>query len=155
TWIGARDEDGGIAPGATFWHNSALVQTGGCVDRVPAGVGGGWLTIPGTDEFWWPSGGFVPGGTRGQAADVFVTRMRRTGPGVFASVALGADVVELRRADLAVVGVRPLPYQDRLWASSVVADGGWLYLFGRDYTAGPSTYLARVRARDLFGRWQF
>jgi hypothetical protein len=37
----------------------------------------------------------------------------------------------------------------------VVADGGWLYLFGRDYTAGPSTYLARVRAGDLGGRWQF
>lgn len=84
-----------------------------------------------------------------------MTRMRRTGPGVFDFVAVGADVIELRRSDLAVVGGRALPYQDRLWASSVVADDGWLYLFGRDYTAGPSTYLARVRARELFGRWQF
>jgi hypothetical protein len=27
-------------------------------------------------------------------------------------------------------GTRPIPHQDRLWASSVVVDGGWLYLFG-------------------------
>jgi hypothetical protein len=154
TWIGARDQGGGLAPGAELWHNSALVQTGGCADLLNAG-GTGWLTIPGTDDFWWPSGGFVPGGTRGQVVDVFVTRIRRTGTGVFDFVPVGADVVELRRADLAVVGVRALPFQDRLWASSVVADGRWLYLFGRDYTAGPSTYLARGRAGDLFGRWQF
>jgi hypothetical protein len=154
TWIGARNQDGGLAPGGAFWHNSALVQAGGCVDRVAAGDGG-WLTIPGTDEFWWPTGGFVPGGTRGHVVEIFVTRVRRTGPGVLDFVAAGADVVELRRADLAVVGVRPLPYQDRLWASSVVADGGWLYLFGRDYAAGPSTYLARVRTREVLGRWQF
>jgi hypothetical protein len=154
TWIGARNPEGGIAPGAQLWHNSALVQTGGCVDLVNAG-GGGWLTIPGTDDWWWPSGGFVPGGAHGQVVDVFVERVRRTGPGVLDFVALGADIVELRRADLAVIGVRPLLHQDRLWASSVVSDSGWLYLFGRDYTAGPSTYLARVRASELFGRWQF
>jgi hypothetical protein len=154
TWMSARTPDGGIAPGSRLWHNSALVQTGGCVDLVNAG-GTGWLTIDGSDEFWWPSGGFVPGGTRGRVVDIYVTRVRRTGPGVFDFVTAGADVVQLRRADLAVIGVRPLPHQDRLWASSVVADGGWLYLFSRDYTAGPSTYLARTRAGDVFGRWQF
>jgi hypothetical protein len=154
TWIGARSPDGAIAPGARLWHNSALVQTGGCVDLVGAG-GAGWLTIPGTDDFWWPAGGVVAGGTRGNVVDVFVTRVRRTGPGVFDFAAVGMDVVVLRRADLAVVSVRGVPHQDRLWASSVVADGGWLYLFGRDYTAGPSTYLARARARDLHGRWEF
>jgi hypothetical protein len=157
TWIGARSPDGGIAPGARLWHNSALVQTGGCVDLVSAGGAGdaGWLTIPGTDEFWWPAGGVVAGGPRGKVVDVFVTRVRRTGSGVFDFVAVGMDVMQLRRADLAVVAVRPLLHQDRLWASSVVADDGWLYLFGREYTAGPSTYLARVRARDLHGRWEF
>ncbi len=154
TWIGARRADGGIAPGARFWHNSALVQTGACVDFVNAG-GTGWLTIAGSDDFWWPSGGYVPGGDRGQVVDVFVTRMRRTGPGVFDFVVVGADVVELRRADLAFIGVRALPYQDRLWTSSVVADGRWLYLFGRGYAPGPSTYLARVRAGDVHARWQF
>jgi hypothetical protein len=87
--------------------------------------------------------------------DVFVTRVRRTGPGVFDFSLVGMDVVQLRRSDLAVLGARPLPYQDRLWATSVVADGGWLYLFGCDHTAGPSTYLARVRARDVDGRWEF
>src|SRR5215211_1389433 len=40
TWIGARSPDGGIAPGALLWHNSALVQTGGCVDLVSAGGAG-------------------------------------------------------------------------------------------------------------------
>lgn len=154
TWTGARAPDGGIAPGARLQHNSALVQTGGCVDLVGS-AGAGWLTIPGTDDFWWPAGGVVAGGARGQVVEVFVTRVRRTGSGVFDFAAVGMDVVQLRRADLAVVGVRPLPHQDRLWASSVVADGGWLYLFGRDYTAGASTYLARVRAGDLDGRWQF
>jgi hypothetical protein len=154
TWTGARAPDGGIAPGARLQHNSALVQTGGCVDLVGS-AGAGWLTIPGTEDFWWPAGGVVAGGARGQVVEVFVTRVRRTGSGVFDFAAVGMDVVQLRRADLAVVGVRPLPHQDRLWASSVVADGGWLYLFGRDYTAGPSTYLARVRAGDLDGRWQF
>jgi hypothetical protein len=155
TWIGARnDAGGGIVPGARFWPNSALVQTGACADLVNAG-GTGWLTIAGSDDFWWPSGGYVPGGERGQVVNVFVTRMRRTGPAVFDFVAVGADVVELRRADLAVIGVRPMPYQDRLWASSVVADGGWLYFFGRGYTAGPSTYLARVRTGNVHGRWQF
>jgi hypothetical protein len=154
TWIGARTPDRGIAPGARLWHNSALLQTGGCVDLVNAG-GDGWLTIAGTEEFWWPSGGFVPGGRRGQVIEVFVMRMRRTGPGVFDFTAVGADVVELRRADLGVLAVRPLPHQDRAWASSVVADGAWLYLFGRDYPASPSAYVARARAGDLFGRWQF
>jgi hypothetical protein len=154
TWIGARDEAGGIAPGAAFWHNSALVQTGACADLLNAG-GNSWLTIAGSDDFWWPSGGYVPEGERGQVVDVFVTRMRRTGPGVFDFIAVGADVVELRRADLAVIGMRALPYQDRLWASSVVTDRGWLYLFGRGYSAGPSTYLARVRAGNVHGRWQF
>lgn len=154
TWIGSRNPDGGIAPGARLWPNSALLQTGGCVDLVPTG-GDGWLTIAGTEDFWWPAGGFVPGGRRGQVVDVFVTRMRRTGPGVFDFTPVGADVVELRRADLAVLRVRHLPHQDRAWASSVVADGRWLYLFGRDYTASPSTYLARVRSRDPFGRWEF
>jgi hypothetical protein len=154
TWTGARAPDGGIAPGARLQHNSALVQTGGCVDLVGS-AGAGWLTIPGTEDFCWPAGGVVAGGARGQVVEVFVTRVRRTGSGVFDFAAVGMDVVQLRRADLAVVGVRPLPHQDRLWASSVVADGGWLYLFGRDYTAGPSTYLARVRAGDLDGRWQF
>ena len=154
TWTGPRAPDGGIVPGARLQHNSALVQTGGCVDLVGS-AGAGWLTIPGTEDFWWPAGGIVPGGTRGRVVDIFVTRVRRTGPGVFDFAAVGMDVVRLRRADLAVVGVRPLPHQDRLWASSVVPDGAWLYLFGRDYTAGPSTYLARVRAGDLGGRWQF
>jgi hypothetical protein len=154
TWTGARAPDGGIAPGARLQHNSALVQTGGCVDLVGS-AGAGWLTIPGTDDFWWPAAGVVPGGVHGQAVDVFVTRVRRTGPGVFDFASVGMDVVQLRRTDLAVVGVRPLPHQERLWATSVVADGRWLYLFGRDYTAGPSTYLARVRAGDLAGRWQF
>lgn len=157
TWIGVRFPDGAIAPGARLWHNSALVQTGGCVDLAGAGGAGaaGWLTIPGTEDFWWPAGGIVAGGRRGKVVDVFVTRVRRTGPGVFDFAAVGTDVVQLRRDDLAVVGVRPLPHQDRLWASSVVAANGWLYLFGRDYTAGPSTYLARVRARDVQGRWEF
>ncbi len=154
TWIGARNPDGGIASGATFWHNSALVQTGACTDLVNAG-GTGWLTIAGSDDFWWPSGGYVPGGDRGQVVDVFVTRMRRTGPGVFDFVPVGADVVELRRADLTFIGVRALPYQDRLWASSVVVDGRWLYLFGHGYAPGPSTYLARVRTDNVHGRWQF
>lgn len=154
TWTGARAPDGGIAPGARLQHNSALVQTGGCVDLVGS-AGAGWLTIPGTDDFWWPAGGVVPGGVHGRVVDVFVTRVRRTGPGVFDFEPVGMDVVQLRRSDLAVVGVRPVPHQDRAWASSVVVDGGWLYLFGRHYTAGPSTYLARVRARDVSGRWQF
>lgn len=154
TWTGARAPDGGIAPGARLQHNSALLQTGGCVDLVGS-VGGGWLTIPGTEDFWWPSAGVVAGGTRGRVVDVFVTRVQRTGPGVLDFVLVGTDVVQLRRRDLAVLGVRPLPHQDRLWGTSVVADGGWLYLFGRGFTAGPSTYLARVRARDLDGRWQF
>ena len=154
TWTGTRAPDGGIPPGARLQHNSAFVQTGGCVDLLGT-AGAGWLTIPGSDDFWWPAGGVVPGGAHGSVIDVFVTRVRRTGPGVFDFAPVGMDVVQLRRSDFAVVGVRPLPHQDRLWGSSVVADGGWLYLFGRDYTAGPSTYLARVRARDLAGRWQF
>jgi len=154
TWTGARAPDGGIPPGARLQHNSAFVQTGGCVDLLGT-AGAGWLTIPGSDNFWWPAGSVVPGGAHGSVIDVFVTRVRRTGPGVFDFAPVGMDVVQLRRSDFAVVGVRPLPHQDRLWGSSVVADGGWLYLFGRDYTAGPSTYLARVRARDLAGRWQF
>jgi hypothetical protein len=154
TWTGVRAPNGGIAPGARLQHNSALVQTGSCVDLVGA-PGAGWLTIPGSDDFWWPSDGVVTGGTRGRTVDIFVTRVRRTGPGVFDFALVGMDVVRLRRTDLAVLGARPLPYQDRLWATSVVADAGWLYLFGRDFTAGPSTYLARVRARDLDGRWQF
>jgi hypothetical protein len=154
TWTGARAPDGGIPPGARLQHNSAFVQTGGCVDLVGS-AGVGWLTIPGSYDFWWPAGGVVPGGTHGRVIDVFVTRVRRTGPGVFDFWVVGTDVVQLRRADLAVIGVQPLPHQERLWGSSVVADGGWLYLFGRDYTAGPSTYLARVRAGDLGGRWQF
>jgi len=153
TWTGARAPDGGIPPGARLQHNSAFVQTGGCVDLVGS-AGAGWLTIPGSDDFWWPTGGVVPGGTRGRVIDVFVTRVHRTGPGVFDFGAVGMDVVQLRRADLAVVGLRPLPHQERLWGSSVVADGGWLNLFGRDYTDGTSTYLARVRAGDLCGRWQ-
>lgn len=154
TWTGARTADGGIAPGARLQHNSALLQTGGCVDLVGS-AGGGWLTIPGTDDFWWPSSGVVAGGTRGRTVDVFVTRVRRTGPGVLDFALVGTDVVQLRRSDLAVLGVRPLPHQDRLWGTSVVADGGWLYVFGRDFTAGPSTYLARVRAHNVDGRWQF
>jgi hypothetical protein len=154
TWTGARLPDGGIAPGARLQHNSALLQTGGCVDLVGA-AGAGWLTIPGTEDFWWPADGIVPGGRRGRVVDVFVTRVRRTGPGIFDFALAGMDVVRLRRADLAVLDVHPLPYQDRLWASSVVVDGGWLYLFGRDVTAGPSMYLARARVRDLDGRWEF
>ena len=154
TWTGARSPDGAIASGARLQHNSALLQTGGCVDLVGA-AGAGWLTIPGTEDFWWPSDGVVPGGARGRTIDLFVTRVRRTGPGVFDFALVGMDVVELRRGDVTVRSARPLPYQDRLWATSVVADGGWLYLFGRDFTAGPSTFLARVRARDLDGRWQF
>lgn len=154
TWTGTRAPDGGIAPGAVLQHNSALVQTGGCVDLVGT-AGAGWLTIPGTEDFWWPSDGVVIGGTRGHVVDVFLTRVRRTGPGVLDFALTGMDVVRLRRSDLAVLDVRPLPYQDRLWGTSVVADGDWLSLFGRDTTAGPSTYLARVRAHDLSGRWQF
>jgi hypothetical protein len=154
TWTGARTPDGGIAPGARLQHNSAFVQTGGCVDLVGT-AGAGWLTIPGSDDFWWPAGGVVPGGAHGRVIDVFVTRVHRTGPGVFDFAPVGMDVVQLRRTDFATVGVRPLPHQERLWGSSIVADRGWLYLFGRDYTAGPSTYLARVRADALGGRWQF
>src|SRR5215468_5044928 len=70
TWTGARAPDGGIAPGARLQHNSALVQTGGCVDLVGT-VGGGWLTIPGTEDFWWPADGVVAGGARGGTVDVF------------------------------------------------------------------------------------
>jgi hypothetical protein len=121
TWTGARAPDGGIAPGAVLQHNSGLVQTGGCVDLVGT-AGAGWLTIPGTDDFWWPSDGVVTGGARGRVVDVFLTRVRRTGPGVLDFALVGMDVVRL---------------------------------FGRDATAGPSTYLARVRARDLDGRWRF
>ncbi len=92
----------------------------------------------------------MPGGAHGRAIDVFVTLCAAHGVLRLRLGPVGMDVVQLRTASyLAVVGDGRSPHQERLWGSSVVADGGWLYLFGRDYTAGPSTYLARVRARDL------
>src|SRR3989440_1745370 len=106
TWTGARAPDGGIPPGARLQHNSGFVQTGGCVDLVGS-AGAGWLTIQGSDDFWWPAGGVVPGGTHGRVIDVFVTRVRRTGPGVFDFGAGGMGGGQLRPARLAVVGGRP------------------------------------------------
>jgi hypothetical protein len=87
--------------------------------------------------------------------DIFVERVHRTAPSTFGFTVVGSDVVELRARDLTIRDVHRLPYQDRRWAASVVADGRELYLFGRDYQAGPSTYLARASIKNPFGHWQF
>jgi hypothetical protein len=155
TWVGGRAPDGTFTPATRLWHNSALLQTGQCVDFVGAS-GTGWLQLPSTLDWWWPTAGFVRGSAGHQVVDIFVDRERRTGPGTFGFTPLSVEVVELRASDLAVLGVRPLRYQNRLWAAaSVVADGRWLYLFSREYQTGPFTYVARASARDPFGAWQF
>ena len=150
TLVGALGGDGSLAPGTRYWHNTALVQVGGCVDFLDTG-GPSWLAIPDTPDWWWPSGGYV----RDDIVHVFVQRVTRTGPGVFDFRPVSAEMVRLRLADLGVIDATPLPHQERLWATSVVTRGRWAYLYGGTHAPGPDTFIARAPADDPRGPWRF
>src|SRR3954447_26146129 len=128
---GARLPDGSRAMGSAFVHNSALVQTGGCLRALPAAA----ELIPNRPDgqWYWPLTGVVVG----HRLVVLCARVTGTGTGGFDFRTTGVDaaVFDLSSGLPRLTGMVPTPssYTPETGfqlGQAVVRDGGWLYVYG-------------------------
>jgi hypothetical protein len=145
--------DGSRGASVAFGHNSAFVQSGGCMRHISgSGSGRSWLAPPQTDgSAYWPMGGVVVG----NEVHIFLGRVAPEAP--FGRL-LDRAVATLSLPDLQVVRVTPLGFgpADPGWGTSAVAPGdGFVYLYGarRDVVCGfcfaTAMYVARVPVGSL------
>lgn len=140
-------------------HNSILVQDG---DRLTSTTGGQAIPNESNGEYYWPTDGIVDGGLprvfAGRVATVNGTfENRGVGLVTFRLDSRGYPLYSSKRSittsneDLAVQ-----------WGTSVVASGGYVYVYGQrrrylPYVFGRDVYLARVPSGSLVNRsaWRY
>ena len=165
---GRETRTGGYAAGWRMVHNSFVLQDRGCLRGVTGPNGGEVIPNPTRSTFYWPQSGVVTGGR----LVVFSLRVRRTGTGPLDFVAVGTDAAVFslptsRAAAPKLLRVVPTPASSTpesrpAWGQAVVADGGYLYVYGSakvtgELVFGKAVHLARVPAGELLtpSAWQY
>jgi hypothetical protein len=157
TLVGAPAAD--PAAGATFVHNSIVVQRGHCFTPV---MGGTAETrddlVPAVDgRVCWQSAGAA----RSDELVVFCTEVvTAEGPPGFGFQVVGTALATFDLPSLTYTGRVPLPFTEPAgirWGTGATRNGGWVYVYGTGTDTGTDAqYVARVRFdRITTGPWQF
>lgn len=146
-----------------FVNNSIVLQRG---NRLYKTLHGGtprrWSTLIQTDDghqadgksevgdsWYWVNGATLDGGK----LQVFVNKYWMFSDELFGFEWLGNAVATFSLPSMRLESVRQIVSADGVtWGSTVVDDGGWKYVYGNK---DQSLMLARARAGDLLGRWQY
>jgi hypothetical protein len=143
------------AAGATFVHNSIVVQRGTCVTPVMGGTAEQRdELVPTVDgRACWQSAGVA----RTTSLIVFCTEVENVdGPPGFGFRVVGTALATFDLPSLTFTGRVPLPFVEPAgirWGTSATRDGDWVYVYG---TTVDSHYVARVRFDQLaVGPWRF
>jgi hypothetical protein len=148
------------AAGATFVHNSIVVQRGRCFTPVMGGtVEARDDLVPSVDgRACWQSAGVA----RGDRLVVFCTEVvNAEGPPGFGFQVVGTALATFDLPSLTFTDRVALPFTEPAgirWGVAAVRDGDWVYVYGtgRDALNVESHYVARVRFdRITNGPWQF
>jgi hypothetical protein len=143
------------AAGATFVHNSIVVQRGRCFTPLMGGT-----TelrddlVPAVDgRACWQSAGVA----REDQLVVFCTEVvNAEGPPGFGFQVVGSALATFDLPSLTFTGRVALPFAEPAgirWGTGAVRDGDWVYVYGTDTN---TQYVARVRFdRITTGPWQF
>lgn len=148
--------------GATFVHNSIVVQRGRCFTPVMGGTAE--LRddlVPSSDgRVCWQSAGVA----RGDQLIVFCTEVVNTeGPPGFGFQVVGTALATFDLPSLTFTNRVALPFTEPAgirWGTGATRDGDWVYVYGTGTGAGTQTtttqYVARVHFdRITTGPWQF
>lgn len=165
---GRERRDGRYVPGWRMVHNSFVIQDRGCLRGITGPEGGEVIPDPTRSSFYWPQSGVVTGGR----LVVFSLRVTRTDTGPLDFVVVGTDAAVFslpttRAAAPRLRRVVPTPASNTpesrpAWGQAVVADGGYLYVYGSakvtgDLVFGKAVHLARVPTGELLttSAWQY
>ena len=143
------------ASGATFVHNSIVVQRGRCFTPVMGGTAEARDDLVPSVEgnACWQSAGVA----RGDELAVFCTEVvNADGPPGFGFRVVGTALATFDLPSLTFTGRVALPFTEPAgirWGTGAVRDGDWVYVYGADTAA---QYVARVRFDHIAtGPWQF
>lgn len=146
-----------------FINNSIVLQRGNRLVRtLRGGTARDWSTLIQTDDghqadgksevgdsFYWANGATIDGGK----LQVFVNKYWMYSNELFGFEWLGNAIATFSLPRMKLESVRQIVSADGVtWGSTVVDDGGWKYVYGNRNQA---LMLARARAGDLLGRWQY
>jgi hypothetical protein len=162
TFIGKEKVDGSIAPGAVMIRNSAVIQDGDSLRTLYRGTPASpddFIPTDNPDSTWyWPEHGLVFNDT----LRIFVSRFRPNpeGPAGFQFAFDGNDIANFTWPGIEFINSIPIPYYDInkvIYGDRILADSIFLYVYGRKEESNSISYphLARARADDLFGPWEF
>ncbi len=162
TFVGSVRPDGSVAPGWGFVNNSLVVQSGPCFDFQVAGAGGTpeeWIPSPHPYQYW--VGGAV---ATGDTIEVVLERVEHIDNGgvvAFNFFIVGLEIATLRRSDLSVESITPVPmFQSDVpntvvpYGGALTAVGGYAYLYG---FINLQQMVARVPLNRMtdFTAWQY
>jgi hypothetical protein len=168
TFLGPVNADESLPATAGFIHNS-LVLTSPHARRILTTVTGGTPQAPqslvgptpspptasGTDAYWyWNTDGIVDGGH----LYVFEARNGPTdSPPPFDFGQTGMAIAKFSLPGLRLESVTPTyGGTDVSWGVQLLREGPWIYIYGVESgSSGKEVHLARARAGDLTGAWQF
>jgi hypothetical protein len=162
TFIGKAESDGSIAPGAVMIRNSAVIQNGDSLRTLYRGTPSApddFIPTDNPDSTWyWPEHGLVFNDT----LRIFVARYRTNpeGPAGFQFEFDGNDIANFTWPGLKFINSIPIPYYNInkvIYGDRILADSIFLYIYGRREESNKITYphLARAKADDLLGPWEF
>ena len=162
TFIGEVEEDNSIAPGVVMIRNSAVIQDGDSLRTLyggtPAAPDDFIPTINPDSTWYWPEHGVVFNDT----LRIFVARYRYDpeGPAGFQFKFDGNDIANFTYPDLVFINVIPIPYNPInkvIYGDRILADSVFFYIYGRKEESNKISYphLARAKADDLLGPWEF
>jgi hypothetical protein len=162
TFIGKAEPDGSIAPGAVMIRNSAVIQDGDSLRTLYRGTPAApddFIPTDNPDSTWyWPEHGVVYNDT----LRIFVARYRTNpeGPAGFQFEFDGNDIANLTWPGLEFINSIHIPYYNInkvIYGDRILADSIFLYIYGRREESNNISYphLARARADDLLGPWEF
>jgi fibronectin type 3 domain-containing protein len=160
TFLGTVNADFSRPAFTPLVNNSAIVQDGSSLTTT---LNGGTsdepkaLVTPSgeTGDFYWVADGVV----EGDSLKVLYQRMRRgEGSGTLDFEFVGTALATFALPSLQLTSVTDLPTGSTIgWGSSVLADGGYTYIYGTSSAPGRMKFahLARATAGNLGGTWQY
>ena len=162
TFIGEVNPDSSIVPGAVMIRNSAVIQDGDSLRTLYGGTPAApddFIPTNNPESTWyWPEHGIVFNDT----LRIFVARYKFNpdGPPGFQFEFDGNDIANFTYPDLTFINVIPIPYYSInkvIYGDRILADSIYIYIYGRREENNNIAYphLARAKADDLLGPWEF
>lgn len=160
TFLGPVNQDESLASGWGFIHNSLVLATHGSRRLLTTVTGGthaepqSLATPTDTSDWYWNTDGIVDG----NSLYVFEAKIGQTdAPPPFNFGQIGMDIAKLSLSNFQVERITPTYSQDNIsWGTQLLRVGPWIYIYGTEgVSMNKYMHLARVRAGNLLGTWQF